>query len=212
VAPNRLEIWRAGGQTDAPNRFGPSSVWVAGRINCRAASVEPGTAESRCAVSPDAEPFVAAPDAPFVAVHVALPLLPAADLPLELPPEAPIDKPVKHPVHAIHGVTTRGRRPRPAFDRSIGVRYQALNEGVETLTLEGRRAKSRRVGLLARRTVRVRSSRDARLRSAQALRRDIAGAQSHIDRLQRRYLSGGGRIQQRSAGGPPRAMVTLRAK
>jgi hypothetical protein len=45
-----------------------------------------------------------------------------------------------------------------------------------------------------------------------ALRRDIAEAQSHIDRLQRRYLSGGERIQQRSAGGPPRAMVTLRAK
>jgi hypothetical protein len=47
---------------------------------------------------------------------------------------------------------------------------------------------------------------------AAALRRDIAEAQSHIDRLQRRYLSGGERIQQRSAGGPPRAMVTLRAK
>jgi len=44
------------------------------------------------------------------------------------------------------------------------------------------------------------------------LRRDIAEAQSHIDRLQRRYLSGGERIQQRSAGGPPRAMVTLGAK
>ena len=47
---------------------------------------------------------------------------------------------------------------------------------------------------------------------AAALRRDIAEAQSHIDRLQRRYLSGGERIQQRSAGGPPRAMVTLGAK
>ena len=47
---------------------------------------------------------------------------------------------------------------------------------------------------------------------AAALRRDIAEAQSHIDRLQRCYLSGGERIQQRSAGGPPRAMVTLRAK
>ena len=147
------------------NRLGPSSVWVAGWINCRAASVEPGTSESRCAVSPDAEPWVAAPDAPLVAVHVALPLPGAADLPLELPPEAPVDKPVKHPVHAIHGVTTRDRCPRPAFDRSIGVRYQALNEGVETLTLEGRQAKSRRVGLPARRTVRVRSSLDARLRS-----------------------------------------------
>jgi hypothetical protein len=35
---------------------------------------------------------------------------------------------------------------------------------------------------------------------AAALRRDIPEAQSHIDRLQRRYLSGGERIQQRSAG------------
>jgi hypothetical protein len=49
-------------------------------------------------------------------------------------------------------------------------------------------------------------------REAAVLRRDIAEAQSHIDRLQRRYLSGGERIQQRSAGGPPRATVTLRAK
>jgi hypothetical protein len=49
-------------------------------------------------------------------------------------------------------------------------------------------------------------------RQAAVLRQDIAQAQSHIDRLQRRYLSGGERIQQRSAGGPPRAMVTLRAK
>jgi hypothetical protein len=47
---------------------------------------------------------------------------------------------------------------------------------------------------------------------AAALRRDIAEAQSHIDRLQRRYLSGGERIQRRVAGGPPRAMVTPRAK
>jgi hypothetical protein len=33
---------------------------------------------------------------------------------------------------------------------------------------------------------------------AAALRRDIAEAQMHIDRLYRRYLSGGERIQQRA--------------
>ena len=57
----------------------------------------------------------------------------------------------------------------------------------------------------------TRSQASAIRREAAALRRDIAEAQSHIDRLQRRYLGGGERIQPRSAGGPPRAMVTLRA-
>lgn len=75
----------------------------------------PDTAKRRYAESPDAEPLVA--------VHVALPLLPAAELPLALPPEPPVDNPVEHPVHAIHGATTRDRCPRPAYDRSIGVRY-----------------------------------------------------------------------------------------
>jgi len=48
--------------------------------------------------------------------------------------------------------------------------------------------------------------------AAAALRRDIAEAQMHIDRLQRRYLSGGERIQQLPAGGQPRAMVGLQVK
>jgi hypothetical protein len=47
---------------------------------------------------------------------------------------------------------------------------------------------------------------------ADALRRDIAAAQMHIDRLQRRYLSGGGDIQQRPVGGQPRAMVGLQVR
>ncbi len=47
---------------------------------------------------------------------------------------------------------------------------------------------------------------------AAALRRDIAEAQMHIDRLQRRYLSGDERTQQRPAGGQSRAMVDLQAK
>ena len=47
---------------------------------------------------------------------------------------------------------------------------------------------------------------------AAALRRDIREAQVHIDRLQRRYLSGDGRTQQRPPGGQSRAMVGLQAK
>jgi hypothetical protein len=42
---------------------------------------------------------------------------------------------------------------------------------------------------------------------AAALRRDIAEALAHIDRLQRRYLNGTERIQQGPTGGQPRAMV-----
>jgi hypothetical protein len=42
---------------------------------------------------------------------------------------------------------------------------------------------------------------------AAALRRDIAEAQGHIDRLQHRYLSGDERTHHRPAGGQPRAMV-----
>jgi hypothetical protein len=42
---------------------------------------------------------------------------------------------------------------------------------------------------------------------AAALRRDIREAQVLIDRLQRRYLSGDERTQQRPAGGQSRAMV-----
>ena len=44
---------------------------------------------------------------------------------------------------------------------------------------------------------------------AVALRRDIAEAQMHVDRLYRRYLSDDERIQQRPVGGQPRAMVGL---
>jgi hypothetical protein len=47
---------------------------------------------------------------------------------------------------------------------------------------------------------------------AAALRRDIREAQVLIDRLQRRYLSGDERTQQRPAGGQSRAMVGLQAK
>jgi len=47
---------------------------------------------------------------------------------------------------------------------------------------------------------------------AAALRRDIAEAEMHIDRLYRRYLSGGERIQHRLVGGHPRAMAGVRAK
>ena len=46
---------------------------------------------------------------------------------------------------------------------------------------------------------------------AAALRRDIAEAQTHIDRLYRRYLSGE-RIQQRLVGGQPQVMVGPQAK
>lgn len=47
---------------------------------------------------------------------------------------------------------------------------------------------------------------------AAALRRDIREAQVLIDRLQRRYLSGDERTQQRPAGGQSRAMLSLQAK
>jgi hypothetical protein len=47
---------------------------------------------------------------------------------------------------------------------------------------------------------------------SEALRRDIREAQVLIDRLQRRYLSGDERTQQRPAGGQSRAMVDLQAK
>jgi acyl-CoA reductase-like NAD-dependent aldehyde dehydrogenase len=47
---------------------------------------------------------------------------------------------------------------------------------------------------------------------AAALRRDIAQAQQHIDRLQRRYLIGDGRSQQRPAERPHRAIVYPQAK
>ena len=47
---------------------------------------------------------------------------------------------------------------------------------------------------------------------AVALRRDIAEAQMHVDRLQRRYLSDDERIQQRHGGGQPRAMVGLQVR
>jgi len=47
---------------------------------------------------------------------------------------------------------------------------------------------------------------------AAALRRDIAEAQMHVDRLQRRYLSGEERIQQRPAGAQPRIMVGLQVR
>jgi hypothetical protein len=45
-----------------------------------------------------------------------------------------------------------------------------------------------------------------------ALRRDIREAQVLIDQLQRLYLSGDERTQQRPAGGQSRAMVGLQAK
>jgi len=47
---------------------------------------------------------------------------------------------------------------------------------------------------------------------AAALRRDIAEAQRHIDRLQRRYLNGGERIQQSPVGEQHRVMVGLQAQ
>ncbi|MGB7871809.1 MAG: hypothetical protein WBM01_26710 [Mycobacterium sp.] len=48
--------------------------------------------------------------------------------------------------------------------------------------------------------------------TAAALRRDIREAQVLIDRLQRRYLSGNERTQQRPAGRQSRVMVGLQAK
>ena len=47
---------------------------------------------------------------------------------------------------------------------------------------------------------------------AAALRRDIAEAQMHVDRLYRRYLSDGTRIQQRPVGEQPRAMAYPQAR
>ena len=47
---------------------------------------------------------------------------------------------------------------------------------------------------------------------AAALRRDIREAQVLIGRLERRYLSGDERTQQRPVGGQSRAMVGLQAK
>ena len=47
---------------------------------------------------------------------------------------------------------------------------------------------------------------------AVSLRRDIAEAQMHVDRLQRRYLSDDERIQQRPVVGQPRAMVGLQVR
>ena len=47
---------------------------------------------------------------------------------------------------------------------------------------------------------------------AAALRRDIAEAQMHVDRLQRRYLDGSERIQQRPVGVQPRSVVGLQAR
>ena len=47
---------------------------------------------------------------------------------------------------------------------------------------------------------------------AAVLRRDIAEAQMHVDRLQRLYLSGNERIQQRPVGEQHRVAVGLRAK
>ena len=50
-----------------------------------------------------------------------------------------------------------------------------------------------------------------RLQTA-ALRRDIAAAQMHVDRLPRRYLSGAERIPQRPLGKQHRVMVDVQAK
>jgi hypothetical protein len=60
---------------------------------------------------------------------MAFPLLHSAAIPPPFPLEPPVDKPVKHSVHAIHGPTTRDPCPRPALDRSIGIRYQVLHRG-----------------------------------------------------------------------------------
>lgn len=49
---------------------------------------------------------------------------------------------------------------------------------------------------------------DALRLKANALRRDTAEAQMHIDRLQRRYLRGDKHAQQGPAAGPTRAMRT----
>jgi hypothetical protein len=47
---------------------------------------------------------------------------------------------------------------------------------------------------------------------AAALRRDIAEAQMHIDRLQRRYRLGEERLQQRPNGVQPRSMAYPQAR
>jgi hypothetical protein len=47
---------------------------------------------------------------------------------------------------------------------------------------------------------------------AARLRRDIAEAQMHVDRLQRRYLSGDERIPQRPVEGQARALVYPQAR
>jgi hypothetical protein len=60
--------------------------------------------------------------------------------------------------------------------------------------------------------MRNRDTIDAELRLLATVRRDIREAQVLIDRLQRRYLSGHERNQQRPAGGQSRAIVGLQAK
>jgi hypothetical protein len=63
-----------------------------------------------------------------------------------------------------------------------------------------------------RQDVTGRKGRAVRMEAAE-LRRDLKEAQMHIDRLQRRYLSGDARTRQRRpAGGEPRVMVDLQAK
>jgi hypothetical protein len=65
-----------------------------------------------------------------------------------------------------------------------------------------------RLAWVERQDVTRRNGRACPMRSeAAALRRDIREAQVHIDRLQRRYLGGDERTQQRPAGGQPRAVV-----
>ena len=58
------------------------------------------------------------------------------------------------------------------------------------------------------RDVTTTSQAGAKRLEAAALRRDIAEAQMHIDRLQHRYFSGDTHAQQGPAAGPPRAMRT----
>jgi hypothetical protein len=70
------------------------------------------------ALLPDAEALVA--------IYPLPPLLHAAGVALVLPPQPPVEKPVEHFVHAPHGATIRGRCPRLACDRSIGVSYRRL--------------------------------------------------------------------------------------
>jgi ubiquinone biosynthesis protein UbiJ len=58
------------------------------------------------------------------------------------------------------------------------------------------------------RDVTTSSRASAKRLEAAALRRDIAEAQRHIDRLQRRYLSGDTRAQKGPAAVHPRAMLS----